>query len=244
MMIQANHTIRLNDIKDEELIQDALSSYPIFDNEYRETLNTNIINHYLYEEIGLETPALFAHYLKCRMNEIMPKYNKLYESEMLKLDPLSNYNMKENYHNESSSSTDSETNSESESNSTSNSTSNASSETGINTIGKTVHQNTPQGQIQEQTINNYSYATTQDLDSTSVTNTGENESSDTDVTNRDSSSNATNESNSESESAYEKIIRGNKGVNYMTLYKDFKNNFISIDKLIINDLQDLFMGIY
>lgn len=62
--------------------------YPIFDEEYRSVLNTKILTHYYMREIGMETVGLWKHYLNMRMNEIMPYYNKLYESELLEFNPL------------------------------------------------------------------------------------------------------------------------------------------------------------
>ena len=41
-----------------------LTDYPIFDEEYRETLNKNILDYYYISEIGFETPALFRHFSK------------------------------------------------------------------------------------------------------------------------------------------------------------------------------------
>lgn len=55
-------------------------SYPIFDEAYRATLETNIIKHYYMWEIGAETVGLFKLWLNNRMNEIMPKYNLMYEA--------------------------------------------------------------------------------------------------------------------------------------------------------------------
>lgn len=63
--------------------------YPIFDENYRATLETKILKHYYTREIGLETVGLWKHFLDMRMNEIMPYYNKLYESELLEFDPFS-----------------------------------------------------------------------------------------------------------------------------------------------------------
>ena len=57
-----------------------LNSYPIFDENYRSTLNKTILDH-LMSEIGLETPALFNHYLGSKLNEIMPYYNTLYQKQ-------------------------------------------------------------------------------------------------------------------------------------------------------------------
>lgn len=53
-------------------------SYPIFDENYRATLETKILKHYYTREIGLETVGQWKHFLDMRMNEIMPFYNKMY----------------------------------------------------------------------------------------------------------------------------------------------------------------------
>lgn len=60
----------------------GLTSYPIFDESYRKPLNDKIINHYLMREIGYETIDLFRMGIARKMNEVMPLYNKLYQTEM------------------------------------------------------------------------------------------------------------------------------------------------------------------
>lgn len=65
-----------------------LNKYPIFDETYREVLNKKIVDEYYFREIGVETPARFKHHLNHTMDMIMPYYNQLYESELLKIDPL------------------------------------------------------------------------------------------------------------------------------------------------------------
>ena len=62
--------------------------YPIFDAAYRETLETKILRRYYTREIGFETVALFKHFLHMRLDEIMPYYNKLYESELIQFNPM------------------------------------------------------------------------------------------------------------------------------------------------------------
>jgi len=66
----------------------GLEDYPIFNENYREQLNNKIINHYRFHEIGFETWDRFIHYLNSTMGEIMPFYNQLLESELLKINPL------------------------------------------------------------------------------------------------------------------------------------------------------------
>ena len=65
--------------------------YPIFDPEYKKPLETKIIKHFYFNEIGLETYGQFKLFLDARMNEIMPYYNQLYKSEMIKFDPLTDF---------------------------------------------------------------------------------------------------------------------------------------------------------
>jgi hypothetical protein len=70
----------------------GLDTYPLFDEDYRIVLNSNIINHYMYvPEIGFETVERFKFELNQKMQEIMPKYNQLYESALLKLDPFKTF---------------------------------------------------------------------------------------------------------------------------------------------------------
>lgn len=62
--------------------------FPIFDEAYRSILCKKILKHYYTREIAFETVGLWKLKLDAVMNEIMPYYNKLYESELLQFDPL------------------------------------------------------------------------------------------------------------------------------------------------------------
>lgn len=64
------------------------TDWPIFDEAYRLTLECKILRHYYTREISEETAGLWKLRLTDRMNMIMPYYNKLYESELLKFNPL------------------------------------------------------------------------------------------------------------------------------------------------------------
>lgn len=82
----------------DEIIEQAIPlifsfDFPIFDENYREVLCTKILRHYYSREIGLETYGLWKLKLQTKLNEIMPYYNKLYESELLKFNPLYDVNM-------------------------------------------------------------------------------------------------------------------------------------------------------
>lgn len=64
--------------------------YPIFDKEYKSVLETKIIRHYYTREICEETVGLWKLRLEDKLNLIMPYYNQLYESELLKFNPFHN----------------------------------------------------------------------------------------------------------------------------------------------------------
>ena len=66
--------------------------FPMFDDNYRKALCIKILKHFYTREIGEETVGLWKLRLNTRMNEIMPYYNQLYESETLKINPLYTFN--------------------------------------------------------------------------------------------------------------------------------------------------------
>lgn len=54
--------------------------YPLSSKVSREYFETQILNHYLMRRIGFETLTAFKIQLNCKLNEIMPIYNKLFDS--------------------------------------------------------------------------------------------------------------------------------------------------------------------
>ena len=68
--------------------------YPIFDKDYKIPLETKIIRHYYLREIGFETLGIWKLKLNDKLNEIMPYFNQLYESELLKFNPLVDVDVK------------------------------------------------------------------------------------------------------------------------------------------------------
>lgn len=183
-----------------------MTSYPIFDENYRETLNQKILYHYYENEIGFETASLFRFYLNNKLNEIMPYYNELYNKQIKLLDKLDkNVDLTETFKRDSKTNTTSKSNSKNS--------------------GKNVFLDTPQGNLYKGDIDSTDYATSvtwnkNDIDDTSEgTGTGlEN---------------------------YIKTITGNNGSKYnIEVLKDIKDNIINIDLMIINELNDLFMGIF
>lgn len=62
--------------------------FPLYDPTYKRALETKIVNHYYFREIGAETTAQFKFMLSRTLNEIMPYYNELYKSADLQFNPF------------------------------------------------------------------------------------------------------------------------------------------------------------
>ena len=74
------------------------NGYPVFNDwwttyvpEHKEELIKKIIHTYYFEQIGSDTPDKFSYYINAQLERIMPYYNQLYASELLKFNPLLNY---------------------------------------------------------------------------------------------------------------------------------------------------------
>ena len=212
----AHYTITIKSLIDNGF-DFELNEYPIFDENYRNVLNQKILYHYYENEIGFETAPLFRFYLKNKLNEIMPYYNELYKAQKQIIDNnllLNNTNITESLEGKNSTTTSS----------TSQSTNAGTSN------NKNLFQDTPQGNISNQDIDNANvYATNITLDKNTTNNTI-----------NDSSS-----ANGSGTNSYIKTIIGNNGAKFnIDILNDIQNKLMNIDLLIINDLNDLFMQIF
>lgn len=221
--MMAHYTITIKTLIDNNF-DFQLNEYPIFDENYRNTLNQNILYHYYENEIGFETAPLFRFYLKQKLNEIMPYYNELYKVQKKLIDEnllLNNVNITENLQGTNTNNT--LTSASSQSNSSNSGTSN----------NKNLFLDTPQGDEYKGTINDTNYATNVTFDSNSSSNS---------ITDNSSSSGTANVNGT---NAYIKTIIGNNGVKFnIDVLNDIKNKLMNIDLLIINELNDLFMQIF
>ena len=72
----------------DDYVELGLGSYPIFNESYRKILNGKIIDEYWHREIGTETIDNFKMVLRKKMDQIMPYYNKLYDTEQINYSAL------------------------------------------------------------------------------------------------------------------------------------------------------------
>lgn len=64
-----------------------------FDETYRSVICKKILKHYYMREIGAESVGLWQLWMNTKLEEIMPYYNKLYESELIEFDPIRNVDL-------------------------------------------------------------------------------------------------------------------------------------------------------
>ena len=180
----------------------------------KEKLAKQIVDHYFMREIGFETPALFKHYAKVTMQEIMPRYLLKIYTQFLEYDPLSSVDYTEEYTREIEG--------EAEGKSTSNSSNSAS--------GMNILNDTPQTNITKQNLENGLYA--------SQVNQSDSESEISDETNNSSYSKTT-EKYIHTMKGDNGVIVTNQ-----YLVREFRELATSFNEEIIYELSHLFMGIY
>lgn len=212
-----------------------LNEYPIFDENYRQKLNQKIINHYYFREIGFETVGLFRFYLKQTMNEIMPYYNQLYESALLEIDPLNTINFTETLTRTKIGNDTKNFNEDTTVNSNGDSNSNSTKSTNF----KDVESDTPQGMLSIGNIEGELYASYARISKNEDTtnSTAHQETTDTQKRKNDEKINREDNEN------YTRTEKGNRESQSELLMK-YRETFLNIDMQVINELNDLFMGLY
>lgn len=204
----------------------------------KEKLAKKIVDHYFMREIGFETPALFKHYAKTTMNEIMEEYLLKIYTKFLEYDPLSSVDYVETFEREINSENENHGNSSNEMQSSSTSIGSSSS----NGSSLNVESDTPQTNINKQNILNGSYAS--NVQASDL----ENNASTSSTNNDQSSNNGSLDSNGKSKTIekYTHTMVGDNGVIVTNQYlvREFRELAVSLDLEIINKLNTLFMGIY
>lgn len=71
--------------------------YPFFDDDYKSVFETNFIRSFYFREIGFDVMDRFKFELENYMRLNMSYWNKLFESELIEYDVLTNYKLTEEY---------------------------------------------------------------------------------------------------------------------------------------------------
>lgn len=225
--------------------------FEIFDESYRVVLCSKILKHFYTREICAESVGLWKLWLNNRMNEIMPYYNRLYKSELLDFNPLYDVDVKKSYE-RSGNGTENTTDTFENGTTSSNESTTASSSTGEQTNTDSsenynLYSNTPQNGLKG--IENGTYLT--DARKIKDTNTSNTDTTSTNNTETSGTSNSetsgTNKGDKKSTSmeTYVETVTGKQGGgNYSEMLQKFRETFLNIDMMIINDLSDLFLNLW
>lgn len=246
--------------------------YPIFDESYRNVLENKILKHYYTREIGLETVGLWKFKLDTKMNEIMPYYNQLYKSELIKFNPMYDVDLTTDYNKENNGTDDTNRqfnehgsyDEDNDYNETRNGHS-ISTDVGVtdNTENKKndhwdMYSDTPQGGINgvrdEKYLTNARHVTDDSTGTTIKSEVNNTNNTDNNTTingsaNKDGNTNKTgnstvNEVIKNTEDYLHHVVGKTGGVSYSKMLDEYRKTFLNIDMKIINELGDLFMNVY
>lgn len=261
-----------NDIEDilDKSWNKIFSDFPIFDEEYRAELCKKILRHYYTREICCETVGRWKLFLSDKMRNIMPYYNQLYNSALLTIEPLIN-TKNETSHNETANETNSQENTSTDSatenetnNQTITDTKSSNSKDSSTNSGTTNSSNdnwvlssdTPQGGLQG--IKDMEYLT----NATNNNGTSTINVSGADTSTNESSENGKNvlegkrNKTDSKESSFNSSMTKNNAIQYLTnnrgisgvseseLLLKFRETFLNIDMMVINELKDLFFTLW
>lgn len=211
--------------------------FPIFDENYRQVLCRKILKHYYTREIAHETVGRWKLALNAKLNEIMPYYNQLYKSELLEFNPFYDVDLTRS---REGSGTSNKTSNNTETNSgTSKNVSSGSGTSNTDTLNR--FSDTPQNSMDTQGIADSVPLTT--VTKVNEDNTTTNESTDT-LTRNDNKSGSGTENINNTDKYIEKV-KGKQGTeNYSSLLKKFRETFLNIDMMIIEDCSDCFFTLW
>lgn len=258
--------------------------YPIFDEEYREVLECKILRHYYTREICAETVGLWKLFLEARLNEIMPYYNKLYESELLEYNPLYDTDYTRNMDRDGTEDTTTHktgtdthtgtiTDAGTRSNTRTNNLTATSRDSGTDAKASTsrdkndhwdYYSDTPQGTVQNladlryltnarhitddgdgsQASENITYGKVNTLTNTGTVGDSGTVGNTRTLNHSDGSNVSGTKEVATTDDYIEHVIGKMPGQSMAKMVIEFRNTFLNIDKMIIDELADLFMGLW
>lgn len=211
--------------------------FPIFDENYRQVLCRKILKHYYTREIAHETVGRWKLALNAKLNEIMPYYNQLYKSELLEFNPFYDVDLTRS---REGSGTSNRTSNNTETNSgTSKNVSSGSGTSNTDTLNR--FSDTPQNSMDTQGITDSVPLTTVTKVNEDNTTTNKN----TDTLTRNDNKTGSGTENINNTDKYIETIKGKQGTeNYSSLLKKFRETFLNIDMMIIEDCSDCFFTLW
>lgn len=219
------------------------SKAPFFDEAYRGVLCSKILKHYYMREICCETVGIWTLWMNTRLEEIMPYYNQLYESAKIEFNPMHDVNLiREHKRTENeTASGNRDTTGNRETNITSNGTTNRTTNSEENK--KDLYSDTPQGALTG--VENEAYLTNARKITDNVNDTDNTEVNNTETNTSDYSDKEKTTSNVDTTEDYLETLVGKQGTeSFSSLLNKFRETFLNIDMMIIEEFSDLFFGLW
>lgn len=214
-------------------------TYPIFDETYRAPLEIKILRHFYTREIAHESVGMWKLKLCDRMNLIMPYYNQLYKSELIEFNPLYDTDLTRQYSRQNEENKNRNENSSGDSSANSNQTGTDNNTTTADNWN--LFNATPQGGLDGVRSLNYLTEATNDQISQNVNSNSTNEANSNSNYNNQAT---TNENINNVEGYLEHVIGKNGGENYSDMLNKYRQTFLNIDARVIEELNDLFFGLW
>lgn len=242
-----------------------------FDENYRSVLCKKILKRYYTREIGCETVGLWKLWMNERLESIMPYYNQLYKSELIEFNPMYDVDLATRHEKENAEARHSAENESGrheqwnmhneayEDNYGSNRTTND-----INKTERTVdegstdlYSDTPQGSISG--LENMNYLTNaRKIDKDTADDNSYSGTTDTNVDDKTdgvrdwtdsenyahSKDNTADASVNSSEDYFQHVLGKSGGASYSKMLIEFRETFLNIDNMVIEEFADLFMGLW
>lgn len=220
-------------------------SFPLFSEDYRTEFCTKILAHFYTREIGEETVGLWKYRLWETLNLIMPRYNKMYETTLIEVEPkLTRYFKK----------TDTESTTDTKNTQTNKSGTDTDSYTSTK-IGSNSSKGSQNGDVLAKYSDTPMSKLSGVVDGTYLTSA-----SDTvDIREDTREDSSTDTQNDTKEKEYTETVKGtDSGIatrdfsateegydgNIGAILKEYRDSLDNIDVLVLNELEPLFMGIY
>lgn len=219
------------------------SKVPFFDEDYRSVLCSKILKHYYMREICCETVGIWTLWMNTRLEEIMPYYNKLYESAKIEFNPMHDVDLtREHIRTENEAFIGNrDTTGNRDTNITSNGTTNRTTNSDENK--KDLYSDTPQGALSG--VENEMYLTNARKITDNVNGTDNEEVNNTEKNTSDYSDKEDTTSNTDTTEDYLETLVGKQGTeSFSSLLNEFRETFLNIDMLVIEEFSDLFFGLW
>lgn len=215
------YTIELCNIEEDLGYNLFDENFPFYEPSLREQFVKKFYDRYRFREIGAETIYRFKLMLNGRLNLIMPYYNQLYQTELeaKKINFMLNKDLKETFVREITG----------QNNVESTSSTNTTGESNSTSEGRFL--DTPSSRVTDEELEGYLTTAQKDkVNGRTIAN---------------GSSTNTSLGNNNQRETTDLVSQGNIGITSSgQLLEDWRKTIINIDMMILDELQDLFFGLY